>query len=250
MRILAVIPCYNEEKNIVKTVENIKKEKIDYVVINDGSKDRSLEVLKNNKINHINLNNNVGIGGVMQTGYKYALYNNYDIVVQFDGDGQHDASYINKITKPIIEKKANLVIGSRFVGEESEFKSTKMRRLGINLYKELASDTFTILGAGGAYLKCSNYKLFLEHNVPSSVLVPPHYNYDLILKGHSHFFKFKENRNVFRVASCSNLQPNSYSFGFYAPGFATLSTTDGLVIEGYNFIKDETVHTLTLKIKD
>ena len=127
---------------------------------------------------------------------------------------------------------------------------TKFKRLGIDLYKELSSDTFIILGAGGAYLKCSNYKLFLEHNVPYSVLVPPHYNYDLILKGHSHFFKFKENRNAFRVASCSNLQPNSYSFGFYAPGFATLSTTDGLVIDGYNFIKDETVHTLTLKIKD
>ena len=127
---------------------------------------------------------------------------------------------------------------------------TKFKRLGINLYKELSSDIFTILGAGGAYIKCSNYKLFLEHNVPTSVLVPPHYNYDLILKGHSHFFKFKENRNAFRVASCSNLQPNSYSLGFYAPGFATLSTTDGLVIDGYNFIKDETVHTLTLKIKD
>ena len=127
---------------------------------------------------------------------------------------------------------------------------TKFKRLGIDLYKELSSDTFTILGAGGAYLKCSNYKLFLEHNVPTSVLVPPHYNYDLILKGHSHFFKFKENRNAFRVASCSNLQPNSYSLGYYAPGFATFSTTDGLVIEGYNFIKDETVHTLTLKIKD
>ncbi len=127
---------------------------------------------------------------------------------------------------------------------------TKFKRLGINLYKELSSDTFVILGAGGAYIKCSNYKLFLEHNVPTSVLVPPHYNYDLILKGHSHFFKFKENRNAFRVASCSNLQPNSYSLGYYAPGFATISTTDGLVIEGYNFIKDETVHTLTLKIKD
>ena len=76
---------------------------------------------------------------------------------------------------------------------------TKFKRLGINLYKELSSDTFIILGAGGAYLKCSNYKLFLEHNVPPSVLVPPHYNYDLILKGHSHFFKFKENRNAFRM---------------------------------------------------
>ena len=127
---------------------------------------------------------------------------------------------------------------------------TKFKRLGIDLYKELSSDTFTILGTGGAYLKCSNYKLFLEHNVPTSVLVPPHYNYDVILKGHAHFFKFKENRNAFRVASCSNLQPNSYSLGFYAPGFATLSTTDGLVIDSYNFIKDETVHTLILKIKD
>ena len=127
---------------------------------------------------------------------------------------------------------------------------TKFKRLGIDLYKELSSDTFIILGTGGAYLKCSNYKLLLEHNVPSSVLVPPHYNYDLILKGHSHFFKFKENRNAFRVASCSNIQPNSYSLGYYAPGFATLSTTNGLVIDSYNFTKDETVHTLTLKIKD
>lgn len=127
---------------------------------------------------------------------------------------------------------------------------TKFKRLGIDLYKELSTDTFIILGIGGAYLKCSNYKLFLEHDVPSSVLVPPHYNYDVILKGHSHFFKFKENRNIFRIASCSNLQPNSYSLGYYAPGFATISTTDGLVIDGYNFIEDETLHTLTLKIKD
>lgn len=126
----------------------------------------------------------------------------------------------------------------------------KFKRLGINLYKELSKDTFIILGAGGAYVKCSNYKLFLEHEVSPSTLVPPHYNYDVILKGHSHFFKFKENRNIFRVASCSNLQPNSYSLGYYAPGFATISTTDGLVIDGYNFTKDETVHTLTLKIKD
>ena len=127
---------------------------------------------------------------------------------------------------------------------------TKFERLGIDLYKELSSASFIILGRGGSYINCSNYKLFLEHNVPSKVLVPPHYNYDVILKGHSHFFKFKENRNIFRVASCSNLQPNSYSLGYYAPGFATISTTDGLVIDGYNFTKDETVHTLTLKIKD
>ena len=126
----------------------------------------------------------------------------------------------------------------------------KFKRLGINLYNELSRDTFTVLGTGGSYLKCSNYKIFLEHNVPTSALVPPHYNYDIILKGHSHFFKYKEKRNVFRVASCSDLQPNSYSLGYYAPGLATISTTNGLVIDSYNFISDKIVHTLTLKIKD
>lgn len=133
MKILVIIPCYNEEENIVKTVNNIKKQKLDYIVINDGSTDNSLEVLKSNNINYINMPNNVGIGGVMQTGYKYALRNNYDIAIQFDGDGQHDAAYIKKIVEPIENKKANLVIGSRFVGNESEFKSTKMRRVGIGL---------------------------------------------------------------------------------------------------------------------
>lgn len=132
-KILVIIPCYNEEKNIVNTVNKLKTKKINYVVINDGSTDNSLEVLRENKINYINLDNNLGIGGVMQTGYKYALNNNYDIAIQFDGDGQHDANYIKAIVQPIIDKKANLVIGSRFVGNESEFKSTFFRRVGINI---------------------------------------------------------------------------------------------------------------------
>ena len=126
----------------------------------------------------------------------------------------------------------------------------KFRKLGINLYKELSLDSFIILGEGGSYIKCSNYKLSLEHKVSSSILVPPYYNYDLILKGHAHFFKFKEKRNVLKVGSCSDLQPNSYSFGYYAPFFGIVSFEDGLVVDGYNFISDETVHTLTLKIKD
>ena len=137
MKILVIIPCYNEEKNIVNTVNDLKKVNVDYIVINDGSTDNSLKVLKENNINHINLINNVGIGGVMQTGYKYALKNNYDIAIQFDGDGQHDASYIKDLIKPIKEKRANLVVGSRFVWNESEFKSTAVRRLGINILSSL-----------------------------------------------------------------------------------------------------------------
>ena len=137
MKILVIIPCYNEEESIVKTVESLKNKKIDYVVINDGSTDNSLKVLVENKINYITLDNNLGIGGVMQVGYKYAHRKGYDIAIQFDGDGQHDANYIDKIVETIKKGEANLVIGSRFVGEESEFKSTATRRLGINILSGL-----------------------------------------------------------------------------------------------------------------
>lgn len=133
MKVLVIIPCYNEQESILKTVKSLKNQDVDYVVINDGSTDKSLKVLQENKLNYIDMPNNLGIGGVMQAGYKYAFRKGYDIAIQFDGDGQHDASYIKDIIEPIINKEANLVIGSRFVGNKSEFKSTVMRRLGINI---------------------------------------------------------------------------------------------------------------------
>ena len=140
MKVLLVIPAYNEEENILNTYNSIieynkkNKTKYDVIVINDGSKDNTEEVLQKNKINHIHLIENLGIGGAVQTGYKYALNNDYDIAIQFDGDGQHDVSYVKDIIKPIIDKKANMVIGSRFVTKDaSKFKSTIMRRVGINV---------------------------------------------------------------------------------------------------------------------
>lgn len=136
MKILVIIPAYNEEKNIVKTVNQLKNTKLkghtlDYVVINDGSSDNTKNVCIENNINFIDLPFNLGIGGAVQTGYKYASYNDYDIAIQFDGDGQHDASYIKDLVKEI-EEGYDVVIGSRFVSELSEFKSTKIRRVGIN----------------------------------------------------------------------------------------------------------------------
>lgn len=133
MKVLAIVPCYNEEKNIEKTVNELIKNNYDYVIINDGSKDNSLEIIKKNNFNYINLNNNLGIGAAVQTGYKYAYEHDYDIAIQFDGDNQHDVNYISHIIKPIKQNKADMVIGSRFIGNESEFKSTKIRRLGISL---------------------------------------------------------------------------------------------------------------------
>ncbi|MBR3133518.1 MAG: glycosyltransferase family 2 protein [Clostridia bacterium] len=135
-KIILVIPAYNEEENILKTINNINKnsDRIDYIVINDGSTDNTENILEKNNINHIKLVNNLGIGGAVQTGYKYALKNNYDIAIQFDGDGQHDISYVNKICEPIINGQADMVIGTRYLDKrESSFQSTFMRRLGSNI---------------------------------------------------------------------------------------------------------------------
>lgn len=134
MKILVIVPAYNEEKNIekvCKSLEKLKKDNIDYIVINDGSIDNTLKVCKDNNFPVINLVHNLGIGGAVQTGYKYALKNNYDIAIQFDGDGQHDSLYIKELIEPIINNEVNMTIGSRYISNLSEFKSTKIRQIGI-----------------------------------------------------------------------------------------------------------------------
>ncbi len=140
MRVLLVIPAYNEEKNILSVTESINKynkenkSKYDFVVINDGSTDHTEEVLVKNKINHICLLKNLGIGGAVQTGFKYAYDNDYDIAIQFDGDGQHDINYVKDLVAPIIQKESDMVIGSRFIDKDSVgFKSSSARRFGIKI---------------------------------------------------------------------------------------------------------------------
>ena len=139
-KILLIIPAFNEEKNILNVVNKINNynndnnTNYDIIVINDGSKDNTENILCENNIKHIKLVSNLGIGGAVQTGYKYALDNKYDIAIQFDGDGQHDVNYIKDIIKPIIDDNINMVIGSRFIDKtSSKFKSSKARRVGINL---------------------------------------------------------------------------------------------------------------------
>ena len=140
MKVLLVIPSYNQEENVLENYQRIinynKKNKTNYdaIVINDGSVDKTEEICRKNKIPYITLVHNLGIGGAVQTGYKYAFDNNYDIAIQFDGDGQHDIRYVKNIIKPIIDKKANMVIGSRFIKKsESEFQTSASRRVGIKI---------------------------------------------------------------------------------------------------------------------
>ena len=138
MKVVMIIPAYNEELNIEKTVSKINKynkkskNQVDYIVINDGSTDKTLSVCRKNNFNVINLVRNLGIGGAVQTGYKYAYYNNYDVAIQFDGDGQHDEGYIEHLLKEI-NNGNDLVIGSRFIKKLSKFTSTKSRQLGIKI---------------------------------------------------------------------------------------------------------------------
>ena len=129
-KVLVIVPAYNEQDCIVETVRRIKETGYDYVVVNDGSKDNTLKLCRENGINVHDLPQNLGIGGAVQAGHKYAQYYGYDIDVQVDGDGQHDPSFIPQLVK-MIEDGADLAIGSRFVEETDGFQSTWLRRVGI-----------------------------------------------------------------------------------------------------------------------
>lgn len=144
MKVLMIIPAYNEEESIFDTVSSILDYRkkvdfdLDYVVINDGSTDNTKKILDENHLNAVHLIMNLGIGGAVQTGYKYALEHDYDVAVQFDGDGQHDIESLDSLLEPIRQKEADLVVGSRFVGEvKSGFQTTFMRRFGIGVISNL-----------------------------------------------------------------------------------------------------------------
>ena len=136
-KVLIIIPAYNEEESLLDVVNGLKTldipdTKIDYMIINDGSTDNTRNLCIENNLNFIDLPCNLGIGGAVQTGYKYAYYNDYDIAIQFDGDNQHDASYIPNLVEEL-NKGNDLVFGSRFIKDVSTFKSSFLRRLGINI---------------------------------------------------------------------------------------------------------------------
>lgn len=117
---IAIIPAYNEEENIVSTVEDLRRNApgVDYVVINDGSKDRTAAICRERGYNLVSLPVNTGLAGAFQTGMKYAERHGYDYAIQFDADGQHSAAYIEAMVREAEETGANIVIGSRFAAEK------------------------------------------------------------------------------------------------------------------------------------
>ncbi|NLB81995.1 MAG: glycosyltransferase family 2 protein, partial [Clostridiaceae bacterium] len=140
MKIMTVIPAYNEEKSIARVITLIKSididQQIDIVVVDDGSVDNTATEAEKTGATVIRLPVNLGIGGAVQTGYLYALHNNYDCVVQIDGDGQHDPKDLPKLLGLIEDGQADLAVGSRFV-EKTGYRPPFFRKMGICYFSGL-----------------------------------------------------------------------------------------------------------------
>ncbi len=134
MKKLIIIPAFNEADSLPILINSINglDDRYDYVIINDGSTDKTKKICTENGYSVIHLPINSGIGVAVQTGYKYALENDYDIAIQIDGDGQHDVRYLSTVVSAIEKGEADLVIGSRFIMKEG-FQSSGARRMGIQL---------------------------------------------------------------------------------------------------------------------
>ncbi len=162
MKTLVIIPAYNEELNIVKVVEDIKEnaKDVDYVIINDGSKDRTLDVIRDNGFHYIDGFCNLGLFGAVQTGFQLALKEGYDVAIQFDGDGQHSAKYIHDMVHEI-KNGSDIVIGSRFITKKKPFTA---RMLGSRLIASaIRLTTHTKLTDPTSGFRAYNVKCILDY---------------------------------------------------------------------------------------
>ena len=137
-KIIFIIPAYNEEMNIKKVLYDIRENAsmADIIVINDCSKDNTEKILKEENVDYINHPFNMGYAKAVQTGIKYAYYNNYDYAIQFDADGQHLASEANKLFEKLKNKNCDIVIGSRFL-KNTGYKHSFFRKLGTKLFTQI-----------------------------------------------------------------------------------------------------------------
>jgi hypothetical protein len=140
MKRIAIVPALNEEGAIGLVIDEIRAfdGSFDIVVVDDGSADRTGRVAAERGAHVLRLPFNLGIGGAVQTGFRFAFENGYDLAVRVDGDGQHDPSELPKIVAPVLAGKADICVGSRFAGERS-YRSSRSRRAGIHLLAWIVS---------------------------------------------------------------------------------------------------------------
>ncbi|MEK6744872.1 MAG: glycosyltransferase family 2 protein [Nitrospirota bacterium] len=140
MNILVIIPAYNEEKSLPGVIRDLQDHvpQADILVVNDGSKDRTETVARDLGVMVLGLPFNLGIGGAMQTGYRYAEQKGYDSAIQFDGDGQHVASEIKALCEGLQQGSADIIVGSRFL-RPGEYRPSFFRMLGIWIFSTVLS---------------------------------------------------------------------------------------------------------------
>jgi len=172
-KVLLVIPCYNEESALPLLLQELDKLRLPdryeltALIVNDCSKDRTVDVARKHGVKILDLPNNLGIGGAVQSGFRYAKVNNFDIAIQLDGDGQHPPSQIIKILNGQEQYDADVVIGSRFLDNEG-FQSSFMRRMGIKYFYRLnqlltgnniydSTSGFRLLGRRAIAIAAENY---------------------------------------------------------------------------------------------
>ncbi|MFZ5801755.1 MAG: glycosyltransferase family 2 protein [Candidatus Omnitrophota bacterium] len=136
---LLILPAYNEASTLPGLIQEIRSSlsDLDILVINDGSTDNTAEICQKNRVDCIDLPYNLGIGGAVQTGLQFARDLDYPAAVQIDSDGQHDPRYVGDLLTALRGAKADLVIGSRFLGPAKGFQSTAARRVGISFFSAL-----------------------------------------------------------------------------------------------------------------
>ncbi len=138
---IIVIPAYNEESNIELLIRNIRSKVLDtdILVVDDGSQDRTARVAEKSGALVIRLPFNLGYGAALQTGFKYALMKRYQHVVQMDADGQHDPDFIKVLLDEIRKEDADVIIGSRFLKDNDEYKTSRVRKIGMWIFGRIAS---------------------------------------------------------------------------------------------------------------
>jgi hypothetical protein len=168
LKVLVIVPAHNEEKSLGTVLDEIREKApfADVVVVNDGSTDGTAEVARKHDVEVLSLPLNLGIGGAVQTGFKYAAMKGYDVTVQVDADGQHDPSYLNPLLISLIEGKADIVIGSRYLNDD-RVEMPWIRCIGIKYFSWLASKIIghkiTDCSSGYRALNAKAIKLFSEN---------------------------------------------------------------------------------------
>ncbi|MDY4041942.1 MAG: glycosyltransferase family 2 protein [Collinsella sp.] len=140
MSTLVIVPAYNEEDSIEATIDELitVAPDLDYLVVNDGSRDRTRQICEQRGYNIVSHPVNLGLTGAFQTGMKYAHRNGYECAIQFDADGQHMPAYIGQLVDTMRDRGADIVIGSRFV---TEGKPRSLRMLGSNMISAIIALT-------------------------------------------------------------------------------------------------------------